>query len=98
MLTFLLRYIFIYLSGVGIIWSVILLLLKYDGWYPVLGWSKHPIFQVDDSSELKHISGEEKEPGFPNSRNQVMINEGNISVGYELYLDTYCMVQVAKTL
>ena len=54
-------------------------------------------FRLYDSSELKHISGEEKEPGFPNSRNQVMINEGNISVGYELYLDTYCMVQVAKT-
>ena len=54
--------------------------------------------RLDDLSQLKCASGEGIQPGVTHVRNQVTLNEGNICVGQDAYLDETFMVQVTTGL
>lgn len=55
-------------------------------------------FRLYYSSEFKYESGEVIEPDISHTRNKLTLNEGNICVVGESYLDTVFMVQVATYL
>ena len=49
--------------------------------------------RLDDSSELKYVSSEGINTGFPYVINQVNLNEGNTFMGNKSRVDTDCMIQ-----